>query len=88
MKSYLTRVDPARGMARFYVVAVVPSLFGEWSVIKEWGRIGQGGTVRDSAFPSSAEAKCAAEDIVRGKVRRGYVQLSGWTESRRDAEGS
>lgn len=39
MKLYLERIDPAFGMARFYVVMVQPNLLGEW------GRIGQGGTV-------------------------------------------
>jgi predicted DNA-binding WGR domain protein len=30
--TYLTRTDPARNMNRFYVVAVTPTLFGEWAV--------------------------------------------------------
>jgi hypothetical protein len=29
----------------FYAVNVLPTLFGEWQVMREWGRIGQGGTL-------------------------------------------
>jgi predicted DNA-binding WGR domain protein len=29
--TYLTRTDAARNMNRFYVVAVTPTLFGEWA---------------------------------------------------------
>ena len=75
MKVYLERIDHAAGMARFYAVMVTPTLLGEWAVVHEWGRIGQGGTVRDSAFPSESKAWHAAAEIIRGKVRRGYVQF-------------
>lgn len=77
MKSYLTRIDPAKGMARFYVVDVQPSLFGEWSVIREWGRIGQGGTVRGRMFATQSEAMSIAADAVKAKRRRGYEVVSG-----------
>ena len=39
----LTRTDPARNMARFYTMALQPTLFGEWALLKEWGRIGSAG---------------------------------------------
>ena len=74
MKVYLERIDHAAGMARFYAVMVTPTLFGDWAVIREWGRIGQGGTVRDSVYGSEHNAQIAAADIVRGKVRKGYVR--------------
>lgn len=77
MKSYLTRIDHAAGMARFYAVMVTPTLFGDWAVVREWGRIGQAGTVRDAVFPSEAKANHAARNIVHGKIRRGYVHLGG-----------
>ena len=32
--------DPARNMARFYTMALQPTLFGEWALLREWGRIG------------------------------------------------
>ncbi|MBB1251750.1 WGR domain-containing protein [Rhizobium sp. G21] len=45
---YLTHVDPGRNMARFYTMSVQPTLFGECSVVREWGRIGTGGQVRET----------------------------------------
>lgn len=33
-------------MRRFYVMDVQPDLFGQWLVIREWGRIGSPGHMR------------------------------------------
>ncbi len=30
---HLTRIDPARNMARFYTMALQPTLFGEWALL-------------------------------------------------------
>jgi predicted DNA-binding WGR domain protein len=38
--TFLTRIDPTRNIDRFYVVQVLPTLFGEWAVLREWGRRG------------------------------------------------
>ena len=70
--AYLTRVDPARNMARFYKLDVQPTLFGDYAVIKEWGRIGSAGQVRSTPFPTPAEAIAALEKQRRAKLRRGY----------------
>ena len=70
--AYLTRVDPARNMARFYKLDVQPTLFGEFAVVKEWGRIGSAGQVRSSAFPTPAEAYAALARYKAVKERRGY----------------
>jgi predicted DNA-binding WGR domain protein len=72
MKVHLERIDHVAGMARFYKVLVLQTLFGEWVVVKEWGRIGQGGTVRDQFFASEAEACGASKSVVAAKTRRGY----------------
>ncbi len=39
----LTKIDPEQNMARFYALDVQPTLFGEFVLLKEWGRIGSGG---------------------------------------------
>jgi predicted DNA-binding WGR domain protein len=44
----LTRSDPSRNMHRFYALQVSPTLFDEWALIAEWGRIGSPGKV---SFP-------------------------------------
>ena len=72
MKAYLTRLDPERQMARFYRVMVLPTLFGEWSVVREWGRIGQGGTVREEVCASEVAALELAGSHLGRKRRRGY----------------
>ena len=65
MQTYLEKRQPAQKMARFYRMAVMPNLFGEWTLLREWGRIGQGGA--------------GADGLVRGREpgRRG----SGHTRS-------
>lgn len=37
----LRRIDRARNMARFYALGVEPTLFGEFALVREWGRIGR-----------------------------------------------
>lgn len=34
----LAHIDPGRNRWRWYVLCVQPTLFGEWSLIREWGR--------------------------------------------------
>ena len=72
---YLTRRDPTRNLARFYRMLIVPTLFGEWVLLREWGRIGSGGTVRADPFPNAGAALLAMQALVRAKVRRGYQSL-------------
>ncbi|MGY6251465.1 WGR domain-containing protein [Bosea thiooxidans] len=36
----LDRSDPAQNMARFYVLAIEPTLFGDVALVREWGRRG------------------------------------------------
>lgn len=75
----LERIDPAQNMSRFYKIDVQPTLFGEWALIREWGRIGRGGTVRITAYPTEDEADVAGRKQQLSKVRRGYTPLLGRT---------
>lgn len=68
----LRRINPDKNMARFYALSLQPTLFGEVALVREWGRIGQGGRVAITAYPSSAEAAAALDRFRRKKVRRGY----------------
>jgi len=56
----LYRIDAARNMSRFYRLDLQPDLFGAWCLMREWGRIGQPGQVRQVPYPT------------RAKQRRGY----------------
>jgi predicted DNA-binding WGR domain protein len=63
-------------MARFYRLDLQPDLFGEWTLIREWGRIGRPGQVKLISFSSPAEATAALERQRRLKEARGYASTS------------
>lgn len=69
---HLVRIDPARNMARFYRLSLARDLFQGWQLVREWGRIGQAGTVRRQAFTSEADATTALHALAACKRRRGY----------------
>lgn len=69
----LRRIDPARNMARFYAIAVLPTLFGTLCIVRRWGRIGSRGRERIDLFERAAEAERAFDRLLRAKRRRGYV---------------
>lgn len=73
----LRHVDETRRMARFYRLDVQPDLFGGWSLVREWGRIGRGGQVRLDPYPTADEASAQLEDLRRAKQRKGYVAAHG-----------
>jgi predicted DNA-binding WGR domain protein len=64
-------------MARFYVLSLAPTLFGEWLLVKEWGRIGQTGTVRAETHPDAETAAAALARQISAKRRRGYTTATG-----------
>jgi len=68
----LTRSDSSRNMHRFYAVQLAPTLFGEWALVAEWGRIGSHGKVMRRAFETEELAQTALEKRIRAKIRRGY----------------
>ncbi len=68
----LTRTLPARNMHRFYAVHLAPTLFGDWVLVAEWGRIGSPGTVRRQPFPTLDQADAALHQRLRRKTARGY----------------
>lgn len=71
----LTRTDEARHRRRFYHMDVQPDLFGQWSFIREWGRIGQPGQVRVVPCPTEAEARAVLRRQRSAKERKGYRPL-------------
>jgi len=70
----LERRDPARNMARFYVLTIEPTLFGDTALVREWGRLGGRGRRRLDLFDGHVQAVEALESWLRRKNRRGYVQ--------------
>ena len=72
----LHKIAPARNQRRYYALSVCRTLFGEWSLVREWGRLGQrGGTIKSADFPTEADSEVALRSVQRLKERRGYVSL-------------
>jgi predicted DNA-binding WGR domain protein len=68
----LYRIDPEKRMHRYYRMDVQRDLFGEWCLMREWGRIGRAGQMRSASFPTSARAEAALDRQRRAKEQRGY----------------
>ena len=68
----LTNTDPAKNKSRFYCVRICRTLFGEWSIMREWGRIGSPGRVTLESFTSEEEARRAERVSLRLRERHGY----------------
>ncbi|CAM5289524.1 putative DNA-binding WGR domain protein [Aquamicrobium terrae] len=69
----LNRIDPARNMARYYSVAIEPTLFGWSSVVRDWGRIGRTARRRLDLYDGKDQALAAAGRLLADKLRRGYA---------------
>lgn len=69
---HLQKRDPDRNMARFYRVDVQPTLFGEASVARSWGRIGTAGRTAFETCPTQEAAETAAAKTIGAKLKRGY----------------
>ena len=70
---YLERRDPARNRRWFQAIPVTRTLFDGWALVREWGRIGQAGTVWETGFASEHAAVTASASLRRCKERRGYA---------------
>ena len=66
----LERRDPSLNMARFYVLAIEPTLFGDAALVREWGRIGSLGRRRLDLQADAATAVEALEVWLQRKARR------------------
>jgi predicted DNA-binding WGR domain protein len=68
----LHRIDPAQNMARFYCLALQPTLFGEVSVVRAWGRLGTRGRTKIQSYQKGEQAADAFARLEKAKRRRGY----------------
>jgi predicted DNA-binding WGR domain protein len=68
----LERRDPSLNMARFYVLAIEPTLFGDAALVREWGRLGSRGRRRLDLFASFEGAADSLDAWLARKRRRGY----------------
>lgn len=69
----LQKRDPQRNQYRYYLLSIQPNLFGTWSLIREWGRIGRPGRMKIDLCDSPQEATDAFRGKLHQKQRRGYA---------------
>jgi predicted DNA-binding WGR domain protein len=66
----LERVDRTKNMARYYVLSVESTLFGESSLVRRWGRIGGAGRTRIDLHALPPLARIALNTSLERKRRR------------------
>ncbi|WP_310220372.1 WGR domain-containing protein [Neorhizobium sp. 2083] len=66
-------------MARFYALAVQPTLFGEVSLVRAWGRIGTRGQQMVHLFDNEGEAVSLFLDVLREKRGGAISRNELWT---------
>jgi predicted DNA-binding WGR domain protein len=69
----LVRIDADKNMARFYKLDVQPTLFGEWSLVREWGRMGQPCRVQVEMYSTRGTADIALIAAWIKRLKRGYI---------------
>ncbi|WP_262966858.1 WGR domain-containing protein [Methylobacter psychrophilus] len=62
---YLERHDPDKNLHRFYQFFITPGIFGDWSLVKECGRVGSPGT----------EAQITGQKLCAAKEKKGYQSI-------------
>jgi predicted DNA-binding WGR domain protein len=58
-------------------VRLAPSLFGDWTLLREWGRSGSPGTVRLTSFEQEQEARKAEQRSIKRRLAHGYSERLG-----------
>lgn len=69
---YCQRIDANRNMARYYALAIRPTLFGEIAVVRSWGRIGKAGGEMTEVFGNEKDAISRFLELLLKKRKRGY----------------
>ena len=67
------KVDPEQSKHRWYAIAWGPTLFGNWAVVRSWGRIGTSwAQCKSEIFEDDDAARAEAEEQTRKRLKRGY----------------
>lgn len=69
---HLKQIEPEANLNRFYRMEIVPGLFRDWGLVREWGRNGRSGQMRTDWFESEVQAKDARFKLHMQKAKRGY----------------
>ncbi|MCW0021333.1 WGR domain-containing protein [Rhizobium sp. BT-226] len=82
---YCHRIDASRNMARYYALAIRPTLFGEIAVVRSWGRIGRAGGEMTEVFGTDKDAISRFLELVLQKRKKGYRPARSCGNSGRSA---
>ncbi|WP_159952644.1 MULTISPECIES: WGR domain-containing protein [unclassified Rhizobium] len=69
---HVERVDPERRIARYYELAIEPSIHGMSLLVRRWGGIGTIGHVRVHHFDTEKQALRLFLELLKEKRGRGY----------------
>lgn len=69
---HLTRTEPENNLHRFYRMEIVRGLFGDWGLVRAWGRISGDGRGRTDWYDTEADAEAARLTLQGRKAKRGY----------------
>ena len=73
MNTYLEKHNDEKNQHRFYVLSIDRNLFGGWSVIRRWGRVGsRGGRQKIDLYDDFSSAQSGFEKKEQEKLRRDY----------------
>lgn len=72
MKAYLQRLNPSNGRLGFYAIQIQRDLLGRWQVIREWGRVGSPGTLRQIPFDTHEGATSSMISWLDQLTQKGY----------------
>lgn len=76
LNKHFRKICPLQNIQRFYSVTVRQNLFGEWCVIRTWGRIGTIGQRLQQTVDSKAQAIEIFARLTEFRLQRGYYQTS------------
>lgn len=71
--AYLERHHDEKNMHRFYRLSISATLFGEFALVREWGRVGSKRVQRkEDWYKKETEALAAGLKLQKQKCRKGY----------------
>lgn len=70
---YLEKQDPATHQRQFCALSVQPTLFGDWSLVREWGGLGTPSQIEVKGYASQAAAEAAFAQQVQEARQGGYA---------------
>ncbi|MBF0428850.1 MAG: WGR domain-containing protein [Magnetococcales bacterium] len=75
MKVYLQRPSSTNGAVLFYSLQIQRDLLGRWHVIREWGRSGSPGTLRQTPYDAYEVAMEAMLNVESQLLDKGYQAM-------------